>query len=214
MKAPLLWFFEAVSISMLLAWLVLGQVPAEVVDRIAAIVNEEIITESDVGLAMALDAQRSPDTVASRPEVLKRLIAERLIVQESKNAPPVTISQEALADALQKVQEPFPSTAAFDRLLRRYGITRAEFQQQIRKKLWVLKLIDQRFRPFIMVTADEIQEYYDKEFRTEMRRRTSARIPELAAVRDQIEAILTERKLNQETERWMDDLRKSAVIRF
>src|SRR5262249_10507697 len=138
---------------------------------------------------------------------------ERLIAQEAANAPPIDISVPELDAAVERLQSRFPSPAAFAEALHEHGLNPAELRRQLRQKIQVLKFADHRFRPFIIVPTDEIQTYYETELRAELQKRHVAKIPDVADVRETIQAILVERKLNQELERWIQELRERAVIR-
>ena len=63
----------------------------------------------------------------------------------------------------------------------------------------------------MFVDLDDIQRYYERELVPELRRR-QASVPPLATVREEIRDLLRERRLNEEIERWTEELRREADI--
>jgi len=202
-----------------LLWVVMGGLAAtaqgRVVDRIAAVVNDEIITASDWNWAVTLETQPNGQGVPlDRWAVLQRLIDERLIAQEAVSGPPINLPPEQIEEAVARLRLRFPSPEAGAAALREHGISEAELRRQVRQKIIVLQFIDQRFRPFVLVQPDEIQKYYEGEFRAELRRRQVSKLPDLEEVREPIEAILVERQVSRDLERWVRELRERASVRL
>ena len=106
----------------------------DVIDRIAAVVNDDIILLSEVEEKLfILDSQGqlagrdSTEIEGIRREVLDRLIEEKLVVQRARSqgisadASEVT---ERVDAAMDQVRGQFPTETAFEQALAREGITR------------------------------------------------------------------------------------------
>jgi hypothetical protein len=97
----------------------------DVIDRIAAVVNDEVILLSEVDEKLfILDSQGqlagrdSSEVYKARRDILDRLIEERLVVQRARSQGITVDEQEVTARvdaALQQVRSQFPSEEAFGR---------------------------------------------------------------------------------------------------
>jgi hypothetical protein len=75
------------------------------------------------------------------------------------------------------------------------------------------KFIDFRFKSFIFVTDQEIDQYYQSRLVPEMRRQNAVPPPITdPAMREKISAILKQQKINDELDQFLKDLRSRADI--
>ncbi len=63
----------------------------------------------------------------------------------------------------------------------------------------------------VFVGLDEIQSYYDDFFVPELKARGES-VPPVAEVREELRQVLRERRLNEEIERWTEELRQEADL--
>jgi hypothetical protein len=75
----------------------------------------------------------------------------------------------------------------------------------------VLTHVEEQLGPRVFVSLDDITAYYDKVLTPEMKKRNQP-VPPLDDVRDQIRTVLKEQRLNQELEKWTEELRRKADI--
>jgi hypothetical protein len=90
--------------------------PAEVLDHIAAAVNNEVITASELADAVALNERLGTPGTDKRTlesETLEGLITRRLLVQEARRLRFVEVSERDKAAEVDKVKARFESEAAF-----------------------------------------------------------------------------------------------------
>ena len=134
---------------------------AQTVNRIVAIVNDDIVTEGDVG-SFVKALKDDPDS--SIPEgqggdlqrmVLKRLIDQRLILQESKQAGVVVPTDEIL-ERYQAFRNRFPSDDLFHQSLRETGLSEEQLKRRVREQLTIQRVIDARVRAMITVSPQEV----------------------------------------------------------
>jgi peptidyl-prolyl cis-trans isomerase SurA len=141
---------------------------SEVVDRIVAIVNDDIITLSEVN-AMAqgiqADASRKPtDPAALRRQVLDVLIERKLARAEAKRME-IKISDAEVDKALNdfKKSNHIPDDAALSQALAKEGHTLKEFRQQLVEHLQQERLVQMVVSSkSISVSEAEIRRYYDE----------------------------------------------------
>jgi peptidyl-prolyl cis-trans isomerase SurA len=144
----------------------------EELDRIAAVVNDEVILQSDVDEQVALFLQRSnakPDSVTVdtlRKQILDQMISEKLIVAEAKkqgmtaNAAEVQKQvDQAIADARQRMG----SEDAYRQQLARENLTedklREKYRVEIERQLLAQRLV-QRQLPRKDVSQTEAEAYF------------------------------------------------------
>jgi peptidyl-prolyl cis-trans isomerase SurA len=130
--------------------------------RIAAIVNENVITTFDIDERVKLGLLSSglPDTPDVRarilPQVLRSLVDEQLQAQESKRLD-ITVPQDEIDQAMQKIAAdnhiPGGDMRAY---LKSHGASPATLEAQLRVALAWNKVIARELRPTISVGDDEI----------------------------------------------------------
>lgn len=143
--------------------------PAEVIDRIAAIVNDEIITsyEVDKGTFILIkEAEKNgplsdADKATLRQTALNRLIDKKLVDQKVKDLN-ITVSDDELRQSIDDVKKQNKMTQEnFVAALAAQGLTFAQYQSQLREQIERLKLMGQEVRSKIQVGEKEEREYYN-----------------------------------------------------
>jgi hypothetical protein len=197
-----------------------AQTPAagggEVVDRMVAIVNgAELITYSDLLWQLALQPNVPIDS--PRREDLRRtlelLIDQRLVVQEADKLPHVHATEQEMKDAETALIKRFPSLEEFQRRLERVGLTAAQLREIIHERIDMEKYLDFRFRSFTVVTPQEVEAYYREAYVPRHRRqRPGVVVPELKNVYNEIQSELIERKIESDTDDFLEEARAAAQI--
>jgi len=158
----------------------------QVVDRIAAVVNDDIILVSEVEEKLfLLDAQGqlkgrdSTQVAAMRKEILDRLIEEKLVVQRAKSQSieaDDTDLQKRVNDAMDKVRSQFPTPEAFRQALSQEGITenmlRDRYRNDIENEVVGQRIVSKEVRSKVEVTSDDVEKYY-KENKDQLPRKAS-----------------------------------------
>lgn len=187
-----------------------------IIDRIAVIVGDSIIKDSDIDRDMRVTSflnNQPPDlSPAKRKDAVSHLIDQIFIRKEIEvGSYPVATYQEADAQLQRLVAERYKSQAAFNQALNRYGLTELDLRTQFKWQLTVLKFIDMRFKPAVLVTDDEIEKYY-RQHATALQREYPGK--SLDDLRDKIRDILTAEGVNQQFFAWLDDQRKNTKIQY
>ncbi|HMB82058.1 MAG TPA: SurA N-terminal domain-containing protein [Vicinamibacterales bacterium] len=120
-------------------------VRAETIDRVLAVVANQLITLSDVTAAIDLGLQ-SPDEAADpKRAVLSKLIDRELILAEVDRYAPAEPTAEAVDREIARVRQRFASPAAFEAALARSGIDEKHLRETLRQDLRMREYLDQRF---------------------------------------------------------------------
>lgn len=139
---------------------------AEVVSRIAAVVNDDIITTHQLDLALKNELSRMADSPtpaqlgALRQNLLSRLIEERLISQRIKSLD-LKVTKEELEVALQDVQAQNQlSREDLKEAIKAQGMSFDDYLENLRSQILRYKLLGIEVRRKIEVSDGEIRDYY------------------------------------------------------
>jgi peptidyl-prolyl cis-trans isomerase SurA len=145
---------------------------AGVADRIVAVINDEVITLSELNNAFepyqerltanyqGLDREKALGE--TKTTLLNRMIDNLLMEQESRKTG-ITVRSEEVTDAINDMQKQQKiSPDEFRKAMQREGITLDAYRKDIRDQLVRLKLIRRDIKSKVAVTEEEIGEYYRK----------------------------------------------------
>ena len=166
-------FFKKIFLCSLVATICLGTAWAETesskktIDKIVAIVNQDIILLSDfnefkAGLAVELKKDPTNHEIDHPEEfqkrVLQQMIEEKLIQQQVKSMGlEATDSQlENVVDEVMK-SNGLQNRKELERALRSENITYDQFVEQYKNRIGRSNLVNQTIRPKIKISDDEIQ---------------------------------------------------------
>lgn len=201
----------------LLGLILAGALQGVVIDRVAIIVGNSIVKDSDIDKDIRvtdfLNAHPLDFNQAARRQAADRLINQALIRNEIRVGDYPVASLQQADEQLNRLESTrFRTTEAFDRDLERYGLTELELRVQFRWQLTVLSFIDTRFKPAVLVSDQEVKTYYD-EHQTALRRQFPGKTS-LADLDDDIRNILTGEKVNKLFFDWLDEQKKNTKIQF
>jgi len=185
----------------------------EVVDRIVAVVNEEVITLTDIQIIQRFglyeDLEESPD-VDKQTQILQRLIDQKLVVQLASER--LTVDEEELEAFLSDiVQRTDPELAG--KVLLQFGLDWDDLKSYIREKLLFQKIISQRFSFGVIVSIEEIEEYYEQVYVPAQRSKDITPLP-MIEVLDEIEGELQRLKVENQVQEWIANLKREADIQI
>ena len=133
---------------------------AEVVDEVVAVVNNDIITLSELIRVAQLHFSNA-DSPHYR-EVLEKLIDQKLIDQATKDMP-IKVGEKEIDAMIQGFKQNNKITdAQLKDALRQQGLTWEEYRNEIREGIRRNQVITQMLRSQISVTEKEIMDYYQK----------------------------------------------------
>jgi peptidyl-prolyl cis-trans isomerase SurA len=147
-----------------LAWLAATPASAQETLRIAAVVNDEVISVYDLvnRTRLALLSTGLPDTTETRrrlqPQVLRGLIDERIQSQEAARQN-ITATEADMNAAVAKIEENnrMPP-GGLQQVIRRAGLEPSTVMAQIRASVLWQKLVNRRLRNTLQIGDDEIDE--------------------------------------------------------
>jgi hypothetical protein len=183
---------------------------AELVDHIVAAVNQEVITSSDLEHAVALNIRLgtgSKDRKSLESETLEGLITRRLLVQEARRLRFVEVTDQDISDESLKMRRRFGSDKAFADFLSEQDMTEQELSRMLGEQLLVERFVEKKVGLFVRVGRELIQNYYDEHADTFKGKR-------LQDVQKNIYALLTQKRIDQQLDQYVAELRSKADIRI
>lgn len=185
-----------------------------VLDRIAATVGDEAITTSQIEQYETLRLiLREPgeDELDYERRILTTIVERILQYRDVRRFGLTEVTTEQVDEALGELIERFSSREQFESALETSGMSLEELRMVLLRELEVDSFIQLRFSPMVFVSLEEIETYY-RDVWVEERLRTERALQPLAAVRDEIRAILKASRLEDEIERWTEELRDRVNI--
>lgn len=189
---------------------------AIVIDGIAIIVGNSIVKRSDIERDLRVTSFLNNEPLdfsnAARKKAADRLIDQIFIRREIQvgGYPAATLEDaDRQLDELKK--ERFATNLAFEQALRRYGLTELELRVEFQWQLTVLRFIDIRFRPAVLVTDDEIDKYYHEHAAALAKQYPGKSLDNL---REQIRQTLTGEGVNKQFFAWLNYQRKNNKIQY
>ena len=200
-----------------------------VIDKMVATVNAGVlpecgeiclITYSDLLWQLALQPNTPLDNPSSADlnRALHLIIDQRLILQEAEKLPTIAPTASEVTDARNELVKEFLLKASlsqteFQQRLRKVGLTSEKLDQILEQRLKIEKYLDFRFRNFVVITPQEIADYYKDVYAPRLRSRAPAQIvPSPEQARVEIENILKEAKIESDTDAFLDNARERAEI--
>lgn len=196
---------------------------AETVDRIVAVVNDDVITLNELNKVLKpyiqqirtlgyLPEKEKQMIFKVRESVLDRLIDEKIEDQEIKREK-IEISDHQIDQAIERIKEARYFTDEDLRAgLASQGMTMKEYRKQIKDQIARAKLVNLNVKSKIVITKEDVKAYYEKHLdqyggkEKYHLRNIIMKVPELSGsdnrleIRDKMEGVLQKLKAGQSFE--------------
>jgi hypothetical protein len=192
------------------------------VDRVVAIVNGQLILDSDVERERrfaALLPYGEASGPYSRAAAIERLINRDLILQQLALQPGETITMQAAAKDLDALRTSLPTCkefhcetqAGWEKFLATEGFTEESLTSLWRQRMEVMAFIEMRFRMGIKISPEEIQEYYAK---TLLPQYTAQQVkpPPVKEIASRIQEVLLQQQVSKLLDDWLESLRAQGNV--
>jgi peptidyl-prolyl cis-trans isomerase SurA len=140
--------------------------PAQLIDGIAATVNDELLTTVEVDkeyLLMQKEFEKRPpaEKMGLRSAALNRLVDKKLIDQKIRELD-IKVTDEEVKQSIEDVKKQNHLTQeTLVQALAGQGLTFELYRSQLKEQLERLKLMSQEVRAKIQVGEKEVRDYYD-----------------------------------------------------
>ena len=186
----------------------------EAVDRLLAVVDDDPILESQldqiIGIGL-VEPQEGEDDTRFRRRILDGLIEEKLRFHEVDRFGFAEVPVDQVEEQFEAVRGRFPDAESFQARLEELSLNEQGLRQLLARQVMVLIYVEERLGARVFVGLEEIQEYYDSELVPRLEANNEP-VPPIREVREPIRQVLKEELLNEEIERWTDELRRDADV--
>jgi peptidyl-prolyl cis-trans isomerase SurA len=196
---------------------------AVTLDRVVAIVNNDLILESDVESERRFQAFQplGSNRVWTRDELINRLIDRALILQQIAIEPEAPVTDAEVDAQLMQLRKTIPKCAAYhceteagwERFVQDQGLTLPELREHWKLRMDVLRFIEERFRMGIRITQQEIDDYYNKTLIPQYQQQ-NAKAPPENTIQDKIQEILLQQQVDKLLDDWLSALRAQGSVRI
>lgn len=145
--------------------------PLWALDKIVAVVNNEIITQKDLNdflnyirlqYSRELKGKALEEKLNStKLDLLQRLIEDRLMLQQAKNEK-TSIEPSRVKSKINEIMSRYPKESDFERDLAKQGLVRADLENKIRDQMLTYNIVEEKVRSKIMIRPEEVTSFYDQ----------------------------------------------------
>jgi hypothetical protein len=173
----------------------------QIVDRIAARIENEIILLSDVRVLSRyqqfLDGKSETDA-----QILERLIDQWIVRTEANVSRFPQPSDAEIERSVERVRKSFTSTEEYEARKKQSGLSDAEVRKMAAAQLYLSNYLDSRFRAGVQIDPKTIEDFYQKSVLPRAKAR-GQEPPPLEAARDLIQEALVQRGINDQADQWL-----------
>jgi len=182
----------------------------ELIDRVAARVENDIILLSDVRhlgrYQMLVDGKSETEA-----QLLDRLI-DQWVVQNEADASRFPRPTEAEIDqGVAALKKSFPSLQEYEERRKQSGLSEAQVRDKIATQIHLTNYLDSRFRPSVQVDARAIEDFYKSAVLPRAKAR-GQEPPSLEASREVIQEALIEQSIDAQAEQWLKESRSRIHV--
>lgn len=206
------YFFGFALIFVLVSFVWSSSQETEIVDRIAAVVNDDVITLSDLQIVISFGLF---DKEVASPEddiplVLETLINQKLVIGLTKED--IFLQEEEINAAFELLVEREGREVLNKRLIQ-FGLVEEDLKEYLREERRYRKIIQDRFGLATSVSLKEIEEHYSQVY-VPSKRALGIEPKPMMEILDEIELAIKEKKINQRVEEWLKNLKREADIQI
>jgi hypothetical protein len=182
----------------------------EIVDRIAARVENDIILLSDMR-ALSRYQQFLDGKSETDAQILDRLIDQWMVRTEADVSRFPHPSDAEIDGSLERLRKSFTSAEQYEASRKQSGLSDSEVRGIVASQLYLSNYLDSRFRPAVQVDSKAIEEFYQNALVPQAKAR-GQEPPALDASHDLIQEALVQRGINEQAEKWLKESRARVHI--
>ncbi|HZT40222.1 MAG TPA: hypothetical protein VFA28_20180 [Bryobacteraceae bacterium] len=188
----------------------------EIIDRIAATIGQQVITDRQVieqtRLTAAIEGIPVDLSAENKRKVLDRMIEQALVRREIEFTKFPSAAASETAPLLKQIKERYSNDEAFRRALAEYGVSEQALEQYLVWQVTFLRFVEYRFQPSVQITETEIQQEYRRQRAAMIANHQSP--PTLDQMRPQLERVIRQRLTDAALDRWLGEMRTQYEILY
>ncbi len=197
-----------------------------VLDRVIAIINGDVLLQSDVDQEMhfaVLEPFQVPAGKDTVKRATRRLINRTLILQQMKEQQQlgINITDAQVQQSLKELRENLPQCRKYrcttdegwKAFLAANDLTQEQVEDRWRQRLAILRFIDIRFRTGIRIPQEEIHDYYEKSI-VPVYQKENETPPAQQTLAPRIQELLLQEHVNELLQDWLKSLRQEGSVQI
>lgn len=183
----------------------------EIVDRIVAIVNEHVITLTDLQIAYTFGLfEQEQREKAENPLlfVLQRMVDQKVVIDATKEKAP--LEEFELTAALEQVTGRFNSEE-LQKKLEKFDLSLEDLEVYLEEKILYHKILSRRFGKDVSVNLEDIETYYKETYAPSQEKKGLKPKPMLELL-DEIELRIKQDKIKVQINDWINNLKEKAEV--
>jgi hypothetical protein len=190
-------------------WMAAAADGGEVIDRVLAVVDTQVITLSDARAALRFSLV--PQDVAVDPiaAVMERLIDRRLMLAEVDRYAPPEPTPAAVDAAMAAIERRYKDALEMEIALNQSAMSREDLRRYVRDTLRLEAYFQQRFSTVVPPSEDDILRYY-REHAAEFT--AAGKLQPLDAVRDVVRVAVVGEQREVFVRQWVQGLRRRGSV--
>ena len=201
---------RVLSVSLLMTILPAFLASQEIVDGIAARVENDILLLSDIRTLSRyqqfLDGKAEPDS-----QILDRLIDQWVVRTEADVSLFPHPFDTEIERELERLRKSFGSAEQYEARRKQSGLSEAEVRTVVASQLYFSNYLDSRFRPSVQVDSKAIEDFYASTIAPQAKAR-GQEPPTLDAAHDLVQEALIQRGINEQAEKWLKESRERLHV--
>ena len=147
---------------------------SEIIDSSVAVVNEDVITLSDVNrvgkaifrqIAEEVPSEQQEEAIQeTRKKIIAQLIENRLLTQQAAALKILVTEAEVDRAQNQILQQNNFTTQDFKDELKKMGLSREQYRETLRQQILRSKLINYEIRSKVVIPDEEIKKYFEQHY--------------------------------------------------
>ncbi len=185
----------------------------QTVDRIVAVVNEEVITLTDIQIVEAFglwEDEIRGDTENTRQRILERMIEQKVVIQLSGED--ISLTTEEMDEFLMKIAQRLGADGMADRLMY-FGLDQEDLKDYVREKISYQRILMQRFSKVNPVSLKDIEDYYHESYVPDQKDKGIEPQP-MMEILDELELAIKQDKMEAQIKDWIRKLKEKSDIQI
>jgi hypothetical protein len=195
-------------------------------DRVIAIVNGDVLLESDVREELRLAVLQPisvPANQNTQVRAAQRLISRSLILRQMRDQHQIdySVTDDEVRKSLDELRREIPicqkmscaTEEGWQAFLKANDLTQQEVEDRWRQRLEILKFIDARFGSSIRISRQDIQKYYQATVVPAFEKMKQPS-PTLESTSPRIREVLLQQQVNSLLRDWLQNLREQGSVQI
>ncbi len=183
----------------------------EMVDRIVARIEGDIITLSEIRELGAFQQLAGRASAPDQEALLRQLIEQWIVANDAAAARfPLPLAPDVDRE-IEALRKHIGTPQAFDARLAELQLTATALRRQVEREIYLVRYLDYKFRPTVQIEPEAVERYYRETLLPELQARKEPP-PPLEKVSEQIRELLLQQEITRRATDWLAQTRAQVHV--